>query len=670
MELSIALHKHAMYPPDHPSLDPAAAAVVDRATQLLADRSTLALGIARNQLVIEGVATDPKHPVLRELAERLHRHHLGAVTFGKGVMVAEVRDALRTLAAEADRTGQPLGLGPPEALRRWLHLRLYPLTYERLELVDEGPAPDLATGSARTRAAQLWVGLARAALATEGTEEAPASTEPDVIARAIDQRAPQASAAYDQAIVGYMLQIAEELKAAGSTEAAALRRRMSRLVRGLKPQTLQRLVEMGGDFAQRHKFVADATDGMALDAVLEIIQAAATTSHQTISHALVRMLSKFAAHAEAGTPEARPRADAALRQQVRQLLDGWSLTDPNPGAYGIALQRMAKAAPLFAVPPEEAYPTEPDRIAAMGLELDSAAVPVLDAVDHMVAEGRVLRLLEALDAMPKTSVAAGRIWERIATPGAVRALAAEEPPAFKALDLLVPRVGPRAADPLLDVLAVAESRGARRGILGLLAQLGPAIGPAVVVRLDDTRWYVTRNLLALLDELGDLPPGFALTRWLLHPDARVRLQALKLLRKIPADHAAALITAVQDSDPRVVRMALGFVQQGCPAPVVPHIARYAADPAAPAELRVLAIRALGTTRSAGARDTLLELTRGGRTFFGGDRLPPKSAELIAALRALAAGWAATPSVRRVLARAAVSKDPDIRAAVGASTGGS
>ena len=175
IELSIALHKHALYPPDHPSLDPAAGAVVDRADLLLADRTTLALGVARNQLVIEGVATDPKHPVLRELADRLHRHHLGAVTFSRGVGVAEVRDALRTLAMEADRTGQPLGLGPLEALRRWEHLRLHPLTYERLELVDEAPAPDVATGTTRNRAAQLWVGLARAALATEGSDEAPAS---------------------------------------------------------------------------------------------------------------------------------------------------------------------------------------------------------------------------------------------------------------------------------------------------------------------------------------------------------------------------------------------------------------------------------------------------------------------------------------------------------------
>ena len=58
IELSIALHKHAMYPEGHPSLEPAAASVVHRAAELLRDRPTLSLGVARSQLIIEGVATD------------------------------------------------------------------------------------------------------------------------------------------------------------------------------------------------------------------------------------------------------------------------------------------------------------------------------------------------------------------------------------------------------------------------------------------------------------------------------------------------------------------------------------------------------------------------------------------------------------------------------------
>src|SRR5260370_31536247 len=114
---SIALHKQAMYPEDHPSLGPAASAVTRRAALLLEDRATLSLGVARHQLVIEGVATDGKHPVLGELAGRLHRHHLGAVTFRRGVAAHEGSAALRTLAGDPRRRRQPLGLGA-QSVRR------------------------------------------------------------------------------------------------------------------------------------------------------------------------------------------------------------------------------------------------------------------------------------------------------------------------------------------------------------------------------------------------------------------------------------------------------------------------------------------------------------------------------------------------------------------------
>src|SRR3989449_856619 len=186
IELSIALHKHAMYPEGHPSLAPAAAGGTRRAERLFEERTTLALGVARQQLVIEGVATDAKNPLLSELAGRLHRHHLGAVTFDRGLRVTEVADVLKTLAVEAERTGQPLGLGAPEQLRAWDHVRLHPVTYERLELLQED---DQAGKERGLRSAQLWVGLARAALAADALaadDTPPPATEPSMIAKAID----------------------------------------------------------------------------------------------------------------------------------------------------------------------------------------------------------------------------------------------------------------------------------------------------------------------------------------------------------------------------------------------------------------------------------------------------------------------------------------------------
>lgn len=656
VELSIALHKHAMYPQGHPSLQPAVTALTRRAELLLEDRATLSLGVARHQLVIEGVATDPKHPVLRELAGRLHRHHLGAVTFRRGVEASEVADALKVLAVEADRTGRPLGLEGAERLNAWRHVQLHPLTYERLELAEQGGKP--AEGDAR--AAQLWVGLARAALAT--APDAATPTEPAVIAQAINARATSGGdAAYDQVIVGYLLQIAAELKTAGGTEAAALRRRTSRLIRTLKPDTLQRLVLMGGDFTQRRQFVADVTDGMAVDAVLDILTAAAETTHETISHSLVRLLSKLAAHAETGAEAVRPQADAALRDQVRRLLDGWTLPDPNPGEYGVALQRMARSAPVATPARSDAHPMEPDRIVAMALEIGTVGPRLDPAVDQVVSEGRLEQLLDALDTVTVENAASGVVRGRVATVDVVRRIANREPVDFKTLERVVPLVGPPAAAPLLDVLATAESRGTRRGLLAQLVKMGTAIAPTVIARLEDPRWYVTRNLLTLLEEIG-VPPGFSAVRFMHHADARVRLQAVKLQLKLPEGRDEALSVGLADQDPRTLRLALGLAValQRSPDSAVPLLISRATDRALPTDLRVLAIRALGHTSTPAALETLLQLTSAGRTLFGREKLPPKSPELLVALAALVTGWQQNGRARARLARAAASGDHEIR----------
>ena len=658
IELSIALHKHAMYPEGHPSLAPAAAGLTRRAALLLEDRATISLGVARNQLVIEGVATDPKHPVLRELAGRLHRHHLGAITFRRGVEQGEVADALRTLAIEAERTGQPLGLGDRDRLAAWPHVQLHALTYERLELTDQaGPV-----GEGDARAAQLWVGLARAALATAADDTRPTPTEPAVIAQAIDQHSKADATGYDQVIVGYLLQIAAELKTAGSAEAAALRRRTSRLIRSLKPETLQRLVRMGGDFAQRRQFVSDAADGMAVDAVLDILKAAAESSQEAISHSLVRLLSKLAVHAEAGAAPVRPQADAALREQVQRLLAGWTLPDPNPGAYGAALHRMARAAPAGASPRTAHHVTEPDRLVAMALEIGTMGPRLHAAVDRVVAEGRLAQLLDALEGGVADTAAAATVRARIATAAAVQQIVAREPMDFKLLERLVPLVGAAAAPPLLDALAAAESRGARRGLLAQLAKMGAEIAPLAIARLDDSRWYVTRNLLALLEELGPPPPGFSAAPYMHHSDARVRWQAVKLQLKLPGGRDEALVAGLRDQDPRTLRLALSLAValQACPDTAVPLLVNRAMDRTFPGDLRALAVRCLGYTAAPAALETLLQMTAGGRTLFGREKLAAKSPELLVALAALATGWRDDPRARARLGIAAASTDGEIR----------
>ncbi|MGH9257849.1 MAG: hypothetical protein ACRD3C_25090, partial [Vicinamibacterales bacterium] len=401
VELSIALHKYAMYPAGHPSLGPSAARVTERAERLLEGRATIAFGVARHQLIIDGVATDPNQPVLRRLAEGLHRHHLGAMSILSGVDVDEISSALRALAEELDPDDVPLGLAPGGRLPDWPHVRLHPLTFDRLELIDDD-TPVGAEGKVSGRAAQLWIGLASAAMASDPARPVEdVATEPAAVAKAIDEHGGEV--AYDQVIVGYLLQITAELKNASGADLATLRRRTARLIAALRPETLRRLVTMGGDLAQRRAFVLGASSGMAVESVVTILKAAADASGQTISHGLVRMLSKLATHAELGQEHVRPLADGALREQVDRLLSGWMLDDPNPDAYGKVLQHLATIASPDACRGEDlraVHEADPLRIVQMSLEIGGSGPIVERAIDRAIDDGDIRSVRRLLASLP------------------------------------------------------------------------------------------------------------------------------------------------------------------------------------------------------------------------------------------------------------------------------
>lgn len=663
IRFSIALHRFAMYPADHPSLEPTVEQVIGLLTDLLYSKSSLAMGVARTQLVIEGVATDPKNPVLLELAQRLHRHHLGAITFERGVGATELYGFLQIVARDPDHFGGPVGLSPEFSQLNWPHIAAHPLNYERLRFL-EGEAPQEETEAkraTRTRAAQLWLGLARAALASGGAERDSGEDEeaelvnadPAVVAKAIETR--QRDGAYDQVIVGYMLQIADELKAGQTSESGALRKRVSDLVSSLDRGTLARLLSMGGDAAQRRRFLLNASEGMAVDAIVDLVQAAGQAGEQTVSHSMLRMLQKLAHHAERSPGKRRKVADVNVRDQLRRLIEGWSLHDPNPGAYGRALQRMSVSTPTFIASAEAKFTSEPRRLVEMALELDTVGEPVELAVDTLVERGELPWVLETLRfAYAPTAVEVLR--RRVARPDQVAAVLSEDPIDFALLDELVTAVGIGAADPLLDALAEADAASTRRAIITRLSTLGAGIEPAILRRLDDDRWYVIRNLLGLLAELPALPEAFDPWTFLKHGDGRVRREAMRLLLREAESRERAIVAGLRDGDDHIVRLALTAATERCPEPAIPLVVTRAVS-GGNADQRVAAIRVLATSGHPAALSTLLRLTAMRRGLWG-EKPPPKTPEYLAALAGLQR-FPDDPRAQDVLAQGARSRDADV-----------
>ncbi|MCU0622262.1 MAG: hypothetical protein MUF53_00195 [Gemmatimonadaceae bacterium] len=659
IEFSIALHKNAIYPPGHPLLDQAVSGLEARAAALLHDgRPTLAIGVARRQLVIEGVATDPNHPLLKELALRLNRHHIGAVRFSQGCTREELKPFLATLAVDAARLEVPLGLGDPDVLQQWPHVRLHPLSFEQLQLLEEGDGDDDGATRRTTSAAALWIGLARATLASDG--DTAVASDPTVLAQALNART--RDQAYEQVVVGYLLQIANELKKKTGREAIALQRRISRLVEQLRPETLEHLMDMGGDVTQRNKFVLNAAAGMSVDAVLDIVKAAANASSQGVSHAMIRMLTKFATHADGTDDPLRAPMDEALREHVQRLIGEWTLDDPNPGAYGEALEGMAKADPLY--PGTERFPCEPTRMVAMALEVGAVGDAVWRAVDALCADGRVTELLRTVEEAPE-GWAREAVLERIASPERLTTLLQRGADPLLLAAVATP-LGVAALDPVLDALEFADDRRAET-LVDLIAPLGRDAADAILDRLPTARWQTQRVLLAALGRLPERPSSYSPLDWALHPEATIRREAIRQMLREPTLRDEGVQVALLDGDSGTLRLGLASALQDCPPSVLPVLMGRADDAALSPDLRALVVRAVAASKSEQALPWLVQRTLGPKRWFRQTLVDP-TPEAAAAIEGLALHFADRPLAQPVLALAARSREPDYRMAVSRRSG--
>jgi hypothetical protein len=667
MDLSVAMHKHAIYPRGHPLLDQAVDSVHRSLGRLLLDRPALSIGVARRQLIIEGVATDSTHPMLAELAGKLHRHHVGALKFLPAISRVELSDMLATVGIEAQRDAQPIGMQPELLQTRWADVKLFPLTYDRLELLDEdGSAEsDAASGMRGGHAAQLWVGLARAAIASDlATQPEHSAMEPEAVAHAIDLH--DREQAYDQVIVGYLLQIAREVRQDGTREGSGLQRRISKLVGSLQPATLKRLLEMGGDGVQRRRFVLDASQGMTVDAVVELVQAAASAEGQTISHSLVRMLTKLASHAGSDASARSRAADGAFRENVERLVGSWSLDDPNPAAYSAALSQIAhtNAAPSRDLAAAE-LACEPGRLIGMALEIGASGDRVSRAVTVMLDAGALSELLDLLDAAPDPAGSvATSIWRQIVGREPLRVLLAAPRLDHSVIRRLVARLGASATGSILEALDVCPEGSRQERLLSYLVQIGVDAAPAVAEHLGRASAPLARDLLACLAKLAPPSPPLEAGPYLNHFDAALRRESAKLLLGYESTREATLLSALRDPDERVVYIGLLAATSAC-SPEMASVIRQRIDRDELTEgtVRAAGIRAVSGQRDDATLEWILEhaLVPGG--LLRRTRLATGSPELLASLTALASYWGDDPRAAVALTLARKSTSPTVRAAV-------
>ena len=285
-------------------------------------------------------------------------------------------------------------------------------------------------------------------------------------------------------------------------------------------------------------------------------------------------------------------------------------------------------------------------------ELERALPELLRQGDHAVAEQIVALLSRHRDADSARSEAQretaaailGRFYQDHNLRQHVRdALTTSHQETDSLVRLL--RLGGAAAAPVLVTLLSDEtSRPIRQRVLRLLAAMGESTVEELTRHLDDERWYVLRNLVLILGEVGDDTRAPDLEAAIHHPDSRVRYETVGALLKISGPVARSLLAvALEDEDEAVQLAALHALGHLNAQEVVPQILAFLRLPNWRGQrtrtVQTAAI-AVGRLRATEAEPVLTRVAR--RPWFFATARQPAHAAATWALRAVR-GQAAGPA---------------------------
>lgn len=102
----------------------------------------------------------------------------------------------------------------------------------------------------------------------------------------------------------------------------------------------------------------------------------------------------------------------------------------------------------------------------------------------------------------------------------------------KEVETVLAAFGERAVRFLLSALVEEGDLLVRKSIVDIIVRIGHPAVPEILDNLNDSRWYVVRNMVTILGSLGipDLAPNIVTS--LSHPDLRVKKEAIKGLSKL------------------------------------------------------------------------------------------------------------------------------------------
>lgn len=171
---------------------------------------------------------------------------------------------------------------------------------------------------------------------------------------------------------------------------------------------------------------------------------------------------------------------------------------------------------------------------------------------------------------------------------------------------------------LMDHLAEESDGQVRKSLAEVLIRQGTSALPVLIEYMEDERWFVVRNAVAILGEIRRDEATEALKVALKHRDVRVRRETIRSLTKIGGSNAiGTLLRIVTSGDPEMSRQALlslGAMKVTAAVPTLISLVRSMGNTPKTLGTKKDAIKALGEIGSEEAATALIEILQK-RTFW-------------------------------------------------------
>ncbi|MGD0885261.1 MAG: HEAT repeat domain-containing protein [Thermodesulfovibrionales bacterium] len=645
IELNISRRSVSLYPPEHPFIKESIQKAYGHLQKLFELRSAITLGIAENSLIIDEYALDKKNPVFQEFALSLSGKSIAAITFSAGLSPEELVLFHELITM---REG-PMGAALHEfALMRGLkHIRVEPINLASLNFT-EGSLKQGSSG--RTLWEDYVYGLLEGKLSIEDAEGMLLNVQPQQVASLINDLMVEdlSNESYERVITSYLR--GSEKHGARKECLQMFGAFITNLKPSLKVEFLKRAVSLDPSEIGEMEHLFAGLEVGDLRKIIEVFKDRDLTIPESLSNLIDKLGTLKRGKGflfDVTLDEKAVVDDIEIDEKILSLMDEDKFRTFVGTEYRRDLKAMLKGVETEEVAVAEAIREEigegvVDRFFSE-VVFELLEIPYVSRDDY-------LNLLTKLSQTAEAFLRTGRFGDLCDVHNAVYtdtltgrfkdeassmiqyffrspAFASSLMDAFKQWGRYDREGALRLARllrleiviPVLDALAEELDPSKRKFFLQLLTYMGSDILVEVIKRLNDSRWFVIRNMLYLIRERGGEEHVNYVRMFVKNKNKKVSMEALKaLLHFNTPDALAYLKLFVSAEDPDLRQQAVMLCGTYKITEAVPNLVGILEERdmlGGKSHSKVMVVRALSQIGDSRAIEPLIRLYRSRTLFF-------------------------------------------------------